>query len=197
MAKNQTKVTLRNGREVLIRPIRRDDLEPLYEFFQRLTKKDRRFLRYDVSRRDIAEERFRASRSGRAKRRVAIIDDRIAASGVLEMDEHGWKGHVGELRLIVARPFQRQGLGMLMARELYRLAASLDVEEIVVKMMRPQLGARKIFRRLGFRDEIVLPEYVRDLDGTRQDLVIMRCDLDAAWRELEDYFTHGDWQRTR
>ena len=89
------------------------------------------------------------------------------------------------------------GLGMLMARELYHLAASEKLEELVVKMMRPQVGARKIFRRLGFREETMLPEYVTDLHGKKQDLIVMRCDLEGLWQELEHYFEQGDWQRAR
>jgi L-amino acid N-acyltransferase YncA len=86
---------------------------------------------------------------------------------------------------------------MLMARELYRLATRAGVEEIVVKMMRPQIAARKIFRRLGFQEEVLLPDYVKDRGGKIQDLIVMRCNLAALWQKLEDYFAHSDWQRTR
>ena len=39
--------------------------------------------------------------------------------------------------------------------------------------------------------------YVKDVKGRKQDLIVMRCDLEAAWREIEDYFAHRDWQRAR
>ncbi len=64
-------------------------------------------------------------------------------------------------------------------------------------MMRPQKAARSIFRKLGFRQEVVLPDYVKDLGGTKQDLILMRCDLEALWREMEDFVASGDWQRTQ
>ena len=92
----------------------------------------------------------------------------------------GWKEGVGELRLVVASLYQRKGLGTVMARELYRLAASEKVEQIVVKMMRPQSAARSIFRRLGFREEMLLPEYVKDLSG-RALRLRSRCHRDARW----------------
>jgi hypothetical protein len=65
----------------------------------------------------------------------------------------------------------------------------------VVKMMRPPAAARGIFRKLGFREEVLLPEYVSDLEGHRQDLIVMRCDLKALWRELEDYIAGFDMWR--
>jgi L-amino acid N-acyltransferase YncA len=84
-----------------------------------------------------------------------------------------------------------------MARELFLLAASVKLEEIVVKMMRPQKAARSIFRKLGFRQEAVLPDYVVDLAGKKQDMVFMRCDLEALWREMEDFLATSDWERNR
>jgi ribosomal protein S18 acetylase RimI-like enzyme len=143
------------------------------------------------------EDRFRATETGRIQRIVAIANNEIAAEGVLELEGHGWKEHVGELRLFVRPAYQRKGLGMLMARELYALAAAAKVEEIVVKMMRPQIAAQKIFRRLGFHEEILIPDYVKDRSGEVQDLILMRCDLESLWKELEGYLAQSDWQRTR
>ncbi|UCF69037.1 MAG: GNAT family N-acetyltransferase, partial [Acidobacteriota bacterium] len=119
------------------------------------------------------------------------------ADGTLELDGPGWKGHVGEIRLIVGRPFQRRGLGMRMARELYLLAARKGLEEIVVKMMEPQKAAISIFERLGFRKDATFSAYVKDQAGTKQNLIVMRCDLNSLWEKLEDYFAATDWQRTR
>jgi L-amino acid N-acyltransferase YncA len=115
----------------------------------------------------------------------------------LELEGHSWKEHVGELRLIIAQDFQRKGLGTLMARELYTLANKHRVEELMVRMMRPQVAARKIFRKLGFQEAVMLPEYVKDLHGIRQDMVVMRCDLETLWREMEDLIILSDWRRNR
>ncbi len=67
----------------------------------------------------------------------------------------------------------------------------------MVRMMRPQVAARSIFRKLGFHEETLLPDYVKDRRGHKQDLILMRCDLEALWQELEDFIATGDWQRTR
>jgi L-amino acid N-acyltransferase YncA len=101
---------------------------------------------------------------------------------------------VGELRVIVARSCQRKGLGMLMARELYQLAVIAKVEEMLVKMMKPQVGAQKIFHKLGFRKVATLPQYVKDVKGNRQDLIIMRCPLASLWESLDLYFDVTDWR---
>jgi len=45
-----------------------------------------------------------------------------------------------------------------MMRELYFLAAQKKAEMLIVRMMRPQTAARNICRRLGFREELLIPD---------------------------------------
>jgi L-amino acid N-acyltransferase YncA len=89
------------------------------------------------------------------------------------------------------------GLGTVVARELFHLASKFRVDRIVVRLMRPQAGAHRIFKRLGFNEEFLIPEHVRDRSGTWQDLIIMRCPLQELWRDLELELANGDWQRHR
>ena len=190
-------VHLRDGTELVIRPMRNDDTRRSHAFFLGLSEEDRKYLRVDVTQLDIVEKRIRKMKTGQVKRLVALFNDEIVADGALEVAGHDWAWQVGELRLVVARPYRRLGLGMLMARELYTLAASLKLEQIVVRMMRPQVAAQSIFRRLGFRQESVLPDLAKDRSGKHQDLIVMRCNLEAMWRELESFFTTSDWERCR
>jgi L-amino acid N-acyltransferase YncA len=181
-------VQLKDGSEVLIRPLTQDDFERSLAFFRELPREDLDYLRGDPSQREVLERRFKEMESGEYDRLVALAGDRIVAEGTLEMTGRDWTSHVGELRLIVARDFQRKGLGMLMAHELYSLAARCKLEKIMVTLMRPQTAARNIFRKLGFREEMVLPDHVRDRSGKSQDLILMRCDLKALWKELDAFF---------
>ena len=191
------RLKLKDGTAIVVRPLTVEDLDRSFAFFGALPAKDRAYLRHDVTKRDVVEHRIRSMDPARVKRLVAVVEDRIVADAGLELESDGWSQHVGEIRLIVARPYRRRGLGMLMARELYSLAAEAKVEEIIVKMMRPQLAARSIFRKLGFREQTLLPDYVKDTRGRKQDLILMRCDLEALWRELEDFMASWDWQRVR
>ena len=191
------KFKLKDGREVHIRELIADDVDRSLTFFRGLPEEDREYLRTDVTRRDIVEQRIIAGRQSSIKRLVAIVDDEIVADGSLESEGTGWKQHIAELRLIVARPYQHQGLGKIMARELYLLAASKNVEEIIVKIMGPQKRARTIFKKLGFHKDATFHDYVKDVHGMKHDLVVMRCDMEALWQKLDDHMAHSDWQRMR
>ncbi len=191
------RVKLKDGSEVLIREMRKDDIDRSLAFFQALPDEDRAYLRRNVIDREIVGRRIQAMESGGVMRLVAVVDEQIVADGALELEAQGWVEYVGEIRLIVARPFQRKGLGTLMIRELYLLANSKKVEEIAVKIMGPQAGVQRIFERLGFHKIAKLHDYVKDISGTKQDLIVMRCKLEELWQKLEDHMAHTDWQRTR
>jgi RimJ/RimL family protein N-acetyltransferase len=190
-------VELKDGSAVLIRDMRPDDTQRSFEFFAALPDSDRRYLRADVTRWEVVERRTRELDTGRAIRLVAVDDDEIVADGALELAGHGWGNNIAEIRLIVAHAYQRTGLGSKLARELYYLAAEKKVDRIVARMMRPQVGAQRIMKRLGFHDEFLIPEQVRDLDGNWQDLIIMRCNLEDLWGEMEGMFEGSDhrWHR--
>jgi RimJ/RimL family protein N-acetyltransferase len=184
-------VRLKDGSEVVVRPLTKDDFDASLAFFRALPKEDVDYLRGDPTQREMLEARFQEMESGQYDRLVAVAGDTIVAEGTLEMTGRDWTSHVGELRLIVAEDYRRKGLGMLMAHEVYSLAARYRLEKIMVTIMRPQVAARNIFRKLGFREELVLREHVRDRKGRAQDLILMRCDLEALWKELEGFEGRG------
>ena len=185
-------VKLKDNTDVLIRAMTREDLEASLTFFRALSEEDRLSLRGDYTTRAAVEERLREMEQGIVKRLVAIAGETIVADGALELSHFGWERHIAELRLIVATPYQHKGLGMLMAGALYDVATSAGIEEIVVKMMATQSAALRIFHKLGFRQEVVLRDYVKDLRGIRHDLVLMRCPLQDLWQKYEDFVHETD-----
>lgn len=190
-------VKLKDGTEIVLRQLKKKDRNRLTEFFRSLPKEDRIYLRVDITDKETIKQIIKSSKLGESRRIIALDNDNIIATGLLELEKRKWKKHFGEIRLLVSKSYRRKGLGMLLARELYLLAISEKVEDIIVKMMKPQVAAINIFKRMGFKEEAVLPDYVKDLEGTKRDLIIMRCDVNEMWKELEEYLADSDWQRTR
>ncbi len=193
----ENSVRLRDGTEVIIRTMRKEDLEESYRFFKSLAPEDRTYLRTDVTKLEVIKARIKAQEEGLVRRLVAVIDNKISADGGLELSGREWKKHQGEIRLIVATEYQQKGLGLLMARELWQQALKEKLQDIVVKIMRPQTGAIRIFKKLGFQEEAVFKDYVTDGEGNKQDLIVMRCDINKMWKTMEEDLISSDWQRNR
>jgi GNAT superfamily N-acetyltransferase len=179
---------LKNGKTVLLREPTMDDVEGSHRFFMDLPPDDRRYLRVDVTKRDLVERRIRDALEGRVHRLVAIADDKIVADGALEFSAEAWRRHIGEIRVIVAHDYQRLSLGAVLIKTLFQAAQQRGMEKVVAKMAAPQTGARRVFERLGFHVDSVLPDYIKDADGKLQSLVVMSCALDDMSKELREFY---------
>lgn len=188
---------LKDGTEVLIRDLHIEDLDKLMKFYRSLPAEDRIYLKVDVTKRKVVEQRMKLIEAGAVFRIIALHGDEIIGDGMFEISKEEWRKHQGELRVIVARAFQRKGLGMIMMRELHSLAMKKDIDKIVVKMMKPQVGAINICKKLGFHKESIIPNYVWDQEGEPQDMVIMTCNPKDMWKELEHSYSDSDWRRCR
>ena len=191
------KELLKDGAEVTIRNLSLKDLDRLMEFYSELPVHDRKYFRVDVTKREVVARRIKQMKLGNFFRIVALKDDRIIADGNLELSAEQWRKDQGELRVIVAPNFQHKGLGTIMLRELYYLAAEKGVQKVIVRIMRPQKAARAICHKLGLHEETVIPDYVRDISGKKQDMIIMTGDMREFWRELEHFYQVSDWRHHR
>ena len=82
---------LKDGTTVLLREPTMDDVDRSLRFFLDLPAEDRRYLRVDVTQRDIVERRIRDSVEGFTHRLVAVVDDKIVADGALEFSGESWR----------------------------------------------------------------------------------------------------------
>ncbi|MBU2512290.1 GNAT family N-acetyltransferase [bacterium] len=183
-----TTVKLKDGTKAVIRPLKENDLEKSLTFFQKLPPEERLYLRVDVTDREVVEQRIKNIGLRDRRRIVAEVNDTIVADAALELRPHGWERHLADFRLIVSPEYNGKGLGMLMAEELYEMALKEQIEEMVVEIMAPQENAKKIFERLGFKQDTVIKKYVKDINGEKQDLILMRCNIEEIWDKIESYF---------
>ena len=181
------KVYMRNGKQIILRPMVKDDEEKLVNFFLHVPKEDRMFLKDDVTDKSIIEGWINNIDYKRIIPIVAEIDsERIIGDASLHLRAFGWMRHIGEIRIVIDREFQRQHLGFLLAREIFHLAMKMKLEKVKAEMMESQHGAVKIFHTLGFKKEAVLKDHVIDLNDEKHDLVIMTQSVVSLWETMND-----------
>lgn len=184
---------LEDGTNVLLREPTMEDQKSSLDFFLKLPVEDRRYLRMDVTRPGFVERRLVQAESGEVYRLWAFVGDEIAADGSLEFSADQWGGHLGEIRVIVGREYQRRGFGTLLIQQLFHVAEERKLEKIVMNMLAPQKSMRAVCEKLGFRVDAVLPDYLKDQDGKTQSLVIMTCTLDQWFHEMKDFYQEKNW----
>ena len=64
-------------------------------------------------------------------------------------------------------------------------ATDLGIEKIMAQVVEKQAAARRIFQKLGFHQEAVLPRHIQDLSGAKRDLFLLANDVSQIWAAME------------
>ncbi len=185
-------VTLRDKTTIVLRPFERRDKEALLSFFQRMPEADRLFLKDNVTDPAVVDRWAAELNYDKVFPLLAWHGSDVVADATLHKNMGGWMKHVGTVRMVVAREFQKLGVGSILANELFLHALKSGLEKIVAEMMETQEGAKKVFEKLGFRQEAVLHGHVRDQIGIRHDLLVLSKDLEEFWANIQthEYFSY-------
>jgi RimJ/RimL family protein N-acetyltransferase len=187
---------LKDGTVVTLRTVTKQDGPALLAFFRSLPKDDRLFLKEDVTQQEVIDRWLKEDESGNAYPIVAEHNSKIVGDATLHLNRHGWQRNMAEIRCVVARELQKKGLGTILMHELVAYANKEGVNKITAKMMDSQVSAQNAFKKLGFRKEYELKDFVVDISGKPHNLVIMVNDVSALWKTMEDLLVYSD-MRTR
>jgi RimJ/RimL family protein N-acetyltransferase len=172
------KVTLRDGTDLVLRTMNKQDERALLEFFEGLEDVDRLYLRNDVSSYRVVREWFQNLNYKKVLPLLAVHGDRIVANATLHRKPFGWMRHVGEIRIVVAPDFRNRGLARTMLTELIQTAAEAGLDKLTAEMAVSQNDAVEVFRKMGFKDETTLKGYIKDARNNVHDLLILTLDIE-------------------
>jgi RimJ/RimL family protein N-acetyltransferase len=172
------KVTLEDGTELVLKAMNKQDERILMDFFEDLYDSDRQYLRNDVSNYRVVREWFNNLNYNRVFPLLAVHEGRIVANATLHRKPFGWMRHVGEIHIVVSPSFRKRGLARVMFRELIHTAEEAGLEKLIAEMAVTQVGAIEVFRKMGFKDEAIMKDYIRDAKDEVHDLLVMTLDIE-------------------
>jgi RimJ/RimL family protein N-acetyltransferase len=168
---------LKDGTRVILRPLVKEDREKLIDFFRRLDEKELSFLRSDVLDPRVIDHWMEHLDYQRVFPLVAEAGGRIVGDATLHMRKVGWKRHLGNVRVVVAKDYQGRGLATLLINELVELATEFGLEKLVAEIHLQAVAALNVFKKAGFSVKAVFEDLVKDPAGKSSDLVVMVCDV--------------------
>jgi len=179
------KSKLKDGTAVTLRPMVREDEEALYQFFERLPDDLLMFIRHNVRDRRVVREWSQTLDYDRVLPMIALVDGEIVADATLHRVPHGWKRHIGRVRVVVSPHYQSLGLATLMLNELVELGHELGLEKLWAEIPLDSVGAIRACRNAGFACKAVIEELVKNAQNQNLDILIMVCDIatyfDRRW----------------
>ncbi len=182
MAAYNKEGVLKDGSRVILRPMVKEDRDKILDFFQRLDEKDILFLRTNVRDPKVIDHWVNHIDYSRVYPLLAEAQGRIVGDATLHMRKVGWKRHLGNVRVVVAKDYQNKGLGSLLINELVELAGEYGLEKLIAEIHLQAHGAMAAFKRAGFSVKAVFEDLVKDTAGRNSDLVVMVCDVQGRDR---------------
>lgn len=177
-------IALRNGTRVTFRPMVREDVDLLRDFFRRIPVEDKTFLREDVDRREEIERMAETLDYGTVLPILALSDGRVVGDATLHRNVTGWKQRVGRVRILIAQDFRHRGLGTVMIRELRHLGEKASLHYLMAEVIESQQTAIRAFEKLGFERMVVYRNYVNDRRGRLHNLVVLLYPMSDSDEEL-------------
>jgi acetyltransferase len=178
--KYETLWKLRDGRTVILRPIKPED-EPLWlEMFQNFSEESIRYRFFQILKDTPHETRIRYTNID-YDREIAIVPEltengRRKILGVARVSiEPG--GKAGEIAFIVADPWQGLGLGTKMVDYVLEISKDMKLETIYAIMLADNYRAIDLMKKMGFT--------IRSLeDGTIKGTLNLKEEDEVQCREL-------------
>jgi len=164
---------LKDGGQLTIRPLRKEDEKALHKYFLRLLPEDRMCLRDDVTDPKVIESWIFDLDYDHVLPLVALNGDQIVANATLQFNPIGWTKHQGEIRITCDPEYRKKGLATILIENLMLIAADFGLEQLTAEMAPALDEAYFLFEKLGFKEAAVLKEFIKDFQGRHQDLVLM------------------------
>lgn len=170
-------VTLANNSSVTLRLMTPFDVERILIFARSLPVDDLLFLRTDITDPEVVTQWVQSVAAGLAITIIAQVGSEVAGYATLHHNEVTWQRHIGEIRIQVGQRYRSQGLGRILASEVFSVGRELGLRKIVAQMTSDQKGAIATFEHLGFQTEALLQDFVIDRMDRTRDLLVMSYDV--------------------
>lgn len=162
----------------VLKPFNLADEAKLYEIFRHVVDSGSQFP-YECN----SMEEFRRHFFG-AQSRVYVChskDNEVVACFYIKTNFPGRSRHIANAAYMVSETYRGKGIGTCLVKASLALAKKLGYQAMQFNMvLSNNVGAVKLYERLGFANVGTLSDAVRNPDGSYQDGYIM-------FRKLEDY----------
>jgi GNAT superfamily N-acetyltransferase len=164
---------LRDGRRLLLRPFTANDVDALYDFFQRLPVEVRRFAWDRIDNRALVESWGRELDYDKVLPVLAFDGTRLVADATLHRRHGSPLRLVGRIKWLIDPEYRGLGLGTVLVNKFIDMARHDGLRHLTCMLISDlESDAVKTLSDLGFQGYTV-PGYGTDPDGNQHDMIKM------------------------
>jgi GNAT superfamily N-acetyltransferase len=170
-------IQVKGGLRCEVRPLEPSDETCFHEFFLAVPTHERMFIKHRVTEPEVIHEWCQNIDLGRNLPLLAIAEGRIVAAATLHQQLGGWKRHIGRVSVLVHPKFRGLGLARALVGDTIAIARHVGLEKVEAEFIGGQEPAMKVFALIGFRQLLLLPDYVKDMQAVTHDYILMGLEL--------------------
>ena len=168
---------LRDGTSIVVRPLAKRDAGRLHKFFLAVPEEERLFIKQPIFEGTLFKQWCQHPDFEHNLPLIMLHGDRIIGEATLHQRLGGWKRHVGRISVLVHPEFRGRGLARALISEIVEIARQAGLEKVEAEFIGEQAAAIKMFALLGFSQLLRLENYVKDMQATRHDYILMGLEL--------------------
>ena len=187
LEKFPVKARLKEGTEVVIRPLSKRDATALQKFFYAVPEPERLFIE-----RPITEKKFFADLCAKPdfNRNFTLVmwhGKKMIGWINLHQRQGGWRRHIGRITLLTHPNYRGRDVSRLLLEEIGTASRYLGLWKLEAELNGERAIAIRSLEVLGFRKLYCLPDYVIDMTRQTHDFLLMGLDLKTD----EEYASAG------
>ncbi len=174
-----TEIELRGGLRCVLRPLEAADEKAFHRFFLAVPERERLFIKHRVTEPGVIRDWCQNIDLGRNFPLLALAEDKVIGDATLHQQLGGWKRHVGRVSVLVHPAYRARGLARALISQTIEIARRLGLERVEAEFLAEQEAAIHMFGLLGFTELVRLPGYVKDMQATVHEYVLMGLNLET------------------
>ena len=177
---------LRDGSILELRTMKKKDKKVVLSFFSGIPSDEREYARINfLEIEELEGNWYKKVEEGKSVTLLGFIGENLVGVASLNQDLAKGSEHVGYIRLTVAPNYRGRGIATDLSQEIYSIALGSNLEKICAEVVGNQKRSLELFsKKLGFREEAVLADQIKDEKGNKFDLVIRSSDPGRLANEI-------------
>jgi RimJ/RimL family protein N-acetyltransferase len=170
-------VNLRDGTEVVIRPVQRRDDVRLQKFFVGVPEEERLFIKQPITDRTLFRQWCRQPDFERNLPLLMLHGQKVVGEATLHQRGGGWKRHIGLVTVLTHTQYRGRDVAKILVAELIEIARHAGLRKLEAELNAERKVAIRALEDLGFTCLARLPDYVLDMKAVTHGFVLMGMDL--------------------
>ena len=168
---------LRDGTNVVVRPVGRQDAARLQKFFLSVPDEERLFVKQPITDQTLFRQWCQQPDFERNLPLLMLHGKKVIGEATLHQRSGGWKRHIGLITLLTHPEYRGRDVSKILVRELIEIARCCGLRRLEAEVNGERKIALEVLAQLGFSQLMHLEDYVLDMKAVPHDYVLLGRNL--------------------